>query len=157
MQVLTAQGAAGNRRRGRGCRRRPRPGRARLWRSRLGRRRGPRRNCYLLRGIVCGFFSLVQPVTLTGAEAIVLVLHNRNCLFACCHFGSSIDAASANYKSGRHSASAMGKRAGQAPVSKRAAAKMCSQPRASSGVGANNGSVEDAQGRCGAGCLGSRA
>ena len=76
--MLTAQGAAGNRRRGRGCRRRPRPGRARLWRSRLGRRRGPRRNCYLLRGIVCVFFSLVQPVTLTGAEAIVLVLHNRN-------------------------------------------------------------------------------
>ena len=40
----------------------------------------------------------------------------------------------------------MGKRGGQAPVSKRAAAKMCSQPGASSGVGANNGSVEDAQG-----------
>ena len=52
-------------------------------------------------------------------------------MFASCHFGSSIDAASANYKSGRHIASAMGKRAGQAPVLKRPAAKMCSQPRAS--------------------------
>ena len=81
-------------------------------------------------------------------------------MFACCHFGSSIDAAgacgkkghrnqiaaSANYTSGRHIASAMGKRAGQALHSKRPAAKMCSQPRASSGVGANNGSVEDSQG-----------
>ena len=52
-------------------------------------------------------------------------------MFASCHFGSNIDAASANYKSGRHIASAMGKRAGQAPVLKRPAAKMCSQPRAS--------------------------
>ena len=40
----------------------------------------------------------------------------------------------------------MRKRAGQAPVSNRAAAKMCSQPRASSGVSANNDSVKDAQG-----------
>ena len=40
----------------------------------------------------------------------------------------------------------MGKRAGQAPVLKRPAAKMCSQPRASSGVSANNDSVKDAQG-----------
>ena len=81
-------------------------------------------------------------------------------MLACGHFGSSIDAAgacgndrhcnqiaaSAHYKSGRHIASAMGKRGGQAPVSKGPAAKMCSQPRASSGVGANNGSVEDASG-----------
>ena len=79
-------------------------------------------------------------------------------MFACCHFGSSIDAAgachrhrsqiaaSANYQSGRHIACAMGKRAGQAAVLKRPAAKMCSQPRASSGVGANNGFLEDAQG-----------
>jgi hypothetical protein len=63
-------------------------------------------------------------------------------MFACCHFGSSIDAcgkkrhrsqiaASANYKSGRHIASSMGKRAGQALHSKRPAAKMCSQPRSS--------------------------
>jgi len=51
-------------------------------------------------------------------------------MFACCHSGSSIDAAgacgndryrshiaaSANYKSGRHIASAMGNYAGQAPV-----------------------------------------
>lgn len=81
-------------------------------------------------------------------------------MFACCHFGSSIDAAgacgknryrsqiaaSANYRSGRHIASAMRKRAGQAAVLKRPAAKMCCQPRTSSGVGANNGFVEDAQG-----------
>ena len=40
----------------------------------------------------------------------------------------------------------MGKRAGQAAVLKRPAAKMCSQPRASSGVGASNECVEDAQG-----------
>ena len=61
LQVLTAQGAAGNMRRGRGCRRRPRPGRARLWRSSLVRRRGPRRNCYLLRGIVSVFFPSFNP------------------------------------------------------------------------------------------------
>ena len=79
-------------------------------------------------------------------------------MFAWCHFGSSIDAAgachrhrsqiaaSANYKSGRHIASAVGKHAGQAAVLKRPTAKMCSQPRASSGVGASNGCVEDAQG-----------
>jgi hypothetical protein len=67
-------------------------------------------------------------------------------MFASCHFGSCIDAASANYESGRHIAYAMGKRAGQAPVLKRPAAKMCSQPRASSGVSANNDSVKDAQG-----------
>ena len=67
-------------------------------------------------------------------------------MFASCHIGSSIDAASSNYKSGRHIASAMGKRAGQAPVLTSPAAKMCSQPRASSGVSANNGSVKDAQG-----------
>jgi hypothetical protein len=52
-------------------------------------------------------------------------------MFASCHIGSSIDAASSNYKSGRHIASAMGKRAGQEPVLKRPSAKMCSQPRAS--------------------------
>ena len=45
----------------------------------------------------------------------------------------------------------MRKRAGQAPVSNRAAAKMCSQPRAFSGVSANNGSVKDAQGVASAG------
>ena len=79
-------------------------------------------------------------------------------MFSCCHFGSSIDAAgachrhrsqiaaSANYKSGRHIASAVGKHAGQAAVLKRPAAKMCSQPRASSGVGASNECVEDATG-----------
>ena len=65
-------------------------------------------------------------------------------MFASCHFGSCIDAASTNYESGRHIAYAMGKRAGQAPVLKRPAPKMCSQPRASPGVSANNGSVKDA-------------
>ena len=49
----------------------------------------------------------------------------------------SIAAASANYTSGSHIVSAMWKRP---------AAKMCSQPRASSGVGENNGSVADTQG-----------
>ena len=52
-------------------------------------------------------------------------------MFAYCHFGSCIDAAFANYESGRHIAYAMGKRAGQAPVLKRPAAKMCSPPRTS--------------------------
>ena len=55
-------------------------------------------------------------------------------------------AASAHYTSGRHIDSAMGKRGGQALVSKHPAAKICSRPRASFGVGANNGSAEDAQG-----------
>ena len=80
----------------------------------------------------------------------------------CCHLGSSIDAAGAcgndrrciqiaiapcgNYISGRHIASAIRNSADQAPVLKRPAAQMCSQPCASSGVGANNGSVEDARG-----------
>ena len=43
-------------------------------------------------------------------------------------------------------ASAFRNSADQAPVSKRPASKMCSQPHASSGFGANNGSSEDAQG-----------
>ena len=49
-------------------------------------------------------------------------------------------------KSGRPAASAIGKRAGQVPDSKRPAAKMCSQARVSFEVGANNGPVKDAQG-----------
>ena len=43
-------------------------------------------------------------------------------------------------------ASAFRNSADQAPVSKRPASRMCSQPHASSGFGANNGSSEDAQG-----------
>ena len=60
-------------------------------------------------------------------------------MFASCHFGSSIDTASANYKSSRHIASAMGKRAGQALVLKCPAAKMCSHPRATEPSRASRG------------------